>query len=87
MEVALAGAVHEVDSVRLLVMYATGADGEVDTADVEDAEIIDEDDDDEYDGLAMPNWVLYWYCPVSSSMSWIPYPVVPGTRSVAGVQL
>ena len=53
--VALADAVEEVDGVRLLlVVYASGG---IDTADVDEAELVAEDDDEEeeYDGLEMPN--------------------------------
>ena len=37
----------------------------------------------------IPNWVEYWYWPVTSSMIWIPYPLGPlvASRVEAGVQL
>jgi len=38
--------------------------------------------------LEIPNWVEYWYWPVTSSMIWMPYPLGPlvASRVEAGVQ-
>lgn len=47
---------------------------ETDAIDEDEAYIIEEEEEEERpdEGLLMPNWVVYWYWPVASTISWMP---------------
>lgn len=55
--------------VEVEVEVKVGAEeAEDDCVDMEEAE----EDADEYEGLEMPNWAVYWYAWVASTMSSMP---------------
>lgn len=58
-----------------IVVAEEGDPGVMDAAD-ETMEAADEEAEEEEEppaeGLLMPNWVVYWYWPVASTISWMP---------------